>query len=462
MPAQDTGFDDLHRRHRRRLREDVERVGAEAARRAASQVVQRAGCSRPSRRSHLRETLAPVCRRRADGYTSNNKDIDNRWQQIMSMLVAHPLHNLNVLLAEQIGKQGQLLPFHSLFYCRIKQLFFHPPCPNCGQGLSLCADDTLLHGSGLEGYSTSLRRFLYCRQCSSADSPGLFYVLQRREDDPHCVADMQQLVGSWARLAPGNASEQGFPCHDCPGFAACFASNGVAQDNISSFSFYPFHMLLLKAESGASINFRKLLALDEQFYDAVIPVDKVEEQRPTVTSISGKITDNILQEDARISASDKDTGLRDILANIAARWGRADKEKLVAHKSGTDVPLPVGTDRSFGNRSAGQTTKPTELLETVILGGFPKSASSATAQLGATIQGGLKVTGLESKGKRSSGGDLLETVILSPRAKHPPGTTPNPQIVPDSDFEASRTRPAREDRSVNLAETIIQRPIKKP
>ena len=70
----------------------------------------------------------------------------------------------------QSGADGILSPFASLFFCKEKGRYFHPPCPRCGRPLALCVDDAVLAAAGLPLYSRSLERHLYCEACAGSSA----------------------------------------------------------------------------------------------------------------------------------------------------------------------------------------------------------------------------------------------------------------------------------------------------
>jgi hypothetical protein len=290
---------------------------------------------------------------------NTNLSIDQRWQQIKSTLATSPLNNLHVLLAEQIGKQGQLLQFRSLFYCRAKQSFFHPACPGCGKELELCIDDVLLSLHGLEGYSTSLRRFLYCPQCCSDIATGDYYVFKRTEKDPDCVRDIQQLIRNWASLDPAVAPDTPLPCPSCPGYKACYGSNTLAANTLCSFSFYPFYMLLLKAESEMSLDFQALLSGKEQPRGLPVGNDSQIKQVNIVKLTNTEIAEPVPETDISKKSAFADATIRAILEDIATQWESVEEERK-------QPPLNRKAGQSPGKPDV-QQRKHTDLMETVIL-----------------------------------------------------------------------------------------------
>ena len=108
----------------------------------------------------------------------SNQDIDQRWRHTIELYSSHAIAgNSNpILLTEQIQKNGAYSQFQSLFYCAFKDVYFHPPCPQCGDFMHLCCDDALLAESNLLPYTTSLKRYLYCPNCQEQSGKAQFYA----------------------------------------------------------------------------------------------------------------------------------------------------------------------------------------------------------------------------------------------------------------------------------------------
>ena len=67
--------------------------------------------------SLVRDELWPV----------HNRDIDDYWQKAFTFYAAEKENPSLILLADQIGEREKLRPFQSLFFCKLKQIFFPPP-----------------------------------------------------------------------------------------------------------------------------------------------------------------------------------------------------------------------------------------------------------------------------------------------------------------------------------------------
>jgi hypothetical protein len=188
-----------------------------------------------------------------------NLDIEACWQQ------AHTFFAVTESGKTPIGHDVIRLDssrnaFQSLFFCTHRRLFFHPPCPGCGQSLSLCKDGPLLLSQGLSAYSASLRRYLYCPSCPPAKEGNGFYVLSSDTADPAGVQDCSGLIAAWRYLLAGGLAPVGFPCLNCPEHLKCHGPENLAAARIIPFGFYPFHMLVVKAMTIRAADFLPLVS----------------------------------------------------------------------------------------------------------------------------------------------------------------------------------------------------------
>jgi hypothetical protein len=374
-----------------------------------------------------------------DRHLSTNLSIDQRWQHIMSGSSFAPLNNRHFLLAEQIGAQGQLLQFRSLFYCRTKQSFFHPACPDCGKELVLCTDDPLLCLRGLEEYTTSLRRFLYCSQCSSDILTGNYYVFRRTENDPECVSDIQQLIRNWAQLQPATAPDTPLPCPSCPGYRACYGRDILAVNTLCSFSFYPFYMLLLKAESNMNFDFLALLSDKEEPQEDFVQKDRQTEPESLLKPIELNIPEPTSKRDIPNAAASADAAIRAILEDITARWENEEEEKKqppLTRKINQSSSIPVSKARG-----------PSDFMETVILNSTSMSHNRAQP---ADRQGN---SGVEHKNEKF--GPNREAHPSS--QFNPADTIQRKQAIPEDQKTNKKSfdHPIKNRREEQLRETII-------
>jgi hypothetical protein len=197
-----------------------------------------------------------------------NLDIEACWQQAHSFFsVAEPgktpagaIGHDVIRLEESITASGGRNAFQSLFYCTQRRVFFHPPCPGCGQSLFLCKDDPLLLSQGLSAYTSSLRRYLYCPSCPPAKEGNGFYVPSLDAADPVGVQDSSGLITAWRYLLAGGLAPAGFPCLNCPERDKCHGPENLAATRIIPFGFYPFHMLVVKAMTIRAADFLPLVS----------------------------------------------------------------------------------------------------------------------------------------------------------------------------------------------------------
>ncbi len=192
-----------------------------------------------------------------------NEDIDKAWQRAYKIFCGRESGEAApVIFRDQVGDDGRLAPYRPLFYCRRTQRFFHPPCPECGNPLELCMDDSLLVKNNLPAYSSSLSRYLYCEKCylkKCAENPeaSVFYVKNRKGGEPSGLADFHDLVLGFGGLLKKGA---GLPCQECEHAGECFENGSSAEERIVAFSFFPFHMMAFEAPSVHAGDFISLLS----------------------------------------------------------------------------------------------------------------------------------------------------------------------------------------------------------
>lgn len=186
----------------------------------------------------------------------NNIDVRNAWRKSFAFYTDPKRRDESfVVLSDQVGEKGDIQPFPSLFYCKTRNVFFHPPCPSCGHPLHQCEDDSLLGASGLHPFSTSLRRYLHCPDCGTPN----FYAYEREPDNPPFLKDRRNLIQDFSGLKKADGTTA-FPCADCSFHAECYDGENRAQERIVPFSFYPFYMLAFEAASLNAIDFIPLLS----------------------------------------------------------------------------------------------------------------------------------------------------------------------------------------------------------
>jgi hypothetical protein len=188
-----------------------------------------------------------------------NLDIENAWQHAFSFFNNGGKQRQVTVLSGQINEENGLSPLAPLFFCKARQVFFCPPCPRCGAALAQCTDDGLLSARGLQPFSRSLKRYLFCPSCGSED-PSDFYVYQLDNHDPPGLKDRWTLISEFSLLLDGGNLVSEFPCHSCDAREECFRSDAAASSRIVPFSFYPFHLLIIEAMSLHALDFLALLS----------------------------------------------------------------------------------------------------------------------------------------------------------------------------------------------------------
>ncbi|MFZ7112309.1 MAG: hypothetical protein ACOWYE_11545 [Desulfatiglandales bacterium] len=193
-------------------------------------------------------------------WSLNNRDVDTFWEKAFVFYSSVKEQSRVILFSEQIGQDNTPVPWRSLFYCKHKERFFHPPCPACGAPLEQCYRDDVLRASGLQPYSSTLRRYLYCPDCYVSGRPADFYACELEERDPPTLRDRWDLVRGFRRLLGNRPEVDSWPCFGCPDSEACHQPDGPALSRITPFSFYPFHMLILRAMSLHALDFLALVS----------------------------------------------------------------------------------------------------------------------------------------------------------------------------------------------------------
>ena len=188
-----------------------------------------------------------------------NIDIEKRWQTAFAFYSEKDIDYAG-LLAAQIGSDKSLLAFQPLFYCKSRQIFFPPLCPECGNLLDICKDDKILSDSGLLPYSTSLKRYMFCPSCFSSQNGGNFYVPRLESTDPPFLKDRTDLIKSFGRLLNNEKSSLIFPCAECSENQTCYGNNFCALSKIAVFSFYPFYALFFDGDAINALDFLSLIS----------------------------------------------------------------------------------------------------------------------------------------------------------------------------------------------------------
>lgn len=188
----------------------------------------------------------------------HNPDVDEYWQRAFSFYGVEKRNGSLTLLANQILEK-KLVPFQPLFFCKTRKLFFAPPCPFCGLPLEQCYDENLLARAGLQPYSASLRRYLYCPACNPKE--GLhFYSYELDASDPPTLKDPSGLIQDFGKLGEKENLTTAFPCIECSLHPECYGSDRRVLSRVVPFTFYPFYMFIFEAPSLNASDFLSLLS----------------------------------------------------------------------------------------------------------------------------------------------------------------------------------------------------------
>ncbi len=363
-----------------------------------------------------------------------NPIIDQYWQQAMLIRQDRaPKHSM--LLANQVDEQ-KLLPFAPLFFCRTRSMFFEPPCPKCGSILQLCKDDTRLNAAGLQPYTTSIRRYLYCPSCNQANKPQTWYTLERTADDPVGVQDCRQLILSFGQLDSNSGQNVNFPCLACRQHNICYGAQKEALNTIFTLSFYPFYMLITERDSLDGFQFLAM-KLDNQSLSN--GVEKLT---------SSPVTENFAAIGDRKQGGN-DPEINTLLQNLAGKWQQELQQQSSAnqhpttHETTETIAIPVDK----GNSQLGGVLPHTTIPPTS--GSNDKSNDLSTET--------VLITSPANHPPRDWETHLKETVLLSGAP-----SVPDTHIPPDLNNDKNTTKEKLTDQDYNLTETVILDPNKKP
>jgi hypothetical protein len=188
-----------------------------------------------------------------------NRDIEHAWQQAYDYYLRANNPHPALILSGRLTEGGRAARLPSLFYCTKTEAFFVPPCPKCGRPLGQCEDDVQLEKAGLQPYTSSLKRYLYCASCGGQE-PRSFYVKERDRTDPPELSDQEELIHAFGRCREVADPETRFPCPACPHHSECYEPGNLARKRIAALSFYPFYLLAFEAMSVCAAEFVALLS----------------------------------------------------------------------------------------------------------------------------------------------------------------------------------------------------------
>ncbi|MBU4260550.1 MAG: hypothetical protein KKC76_01535 [Proteobacteria bacterium] len=190
----------------------------------------------------------------------SNRDIDAMWRQTGEVAAVDDGAPIATGLLCPAGGSAGMPLWRSLFYCVLRQLFFHPPCPRCGKLLELCAADEVLTAAGLPAYSSSLQRFLFCPACQGGGGQTEFFAYAAPDTAAPLVKNRLALIDEFAQLVGNNKVGTDFPCQDCPQSGECFGPGKQAATRIIPLAFYPFRMIVTPARQLHAADFLSLIS----------------------------------------------------------------------------------------------------------------------------------------------------------------------------------------------------------
>ncbi|MCJ7542571.1 MAG: hypothetical protein MUO88_23225 [Desulfobacterales bacterium] len=190
----------------------------------------------------------------------DNRSIDQYWQRTFTFHSREKFGSPPLILRGQISKKGQLLPYQPLLFCKYKQIYFQPLCPDCGMSLQQCYNDAMLEEYGLLPYSGSLKRYLFCSSCVGSKEMPDFYVSSLAANDPGFLKNRFELIKKYGQLKEIETPDTLMPCLDCTRHQECYGAKCLAVSRIAAFSFYPFYMLIFKADSINALDFISLMS----------------------------------------------------------------------------------------------------------------------------------------------------------------------------------------------------------
>ncbi len=185
-----------------------------------------------------------------------NLTIEQSWQRALRK---HWQAKSSIFLAPPIVENNEIIgPWAPLLFCKKQKLFFPNLCPRCGKVLELCREDVLLAEYKLAAYSSSLERYLYCPSCFK-EGEKEFFTYASNHGDPPYVKDRFALFDTLVNLLASEINKDLFPCHVCREQLECFGAKNLGPSRLTPFSFYPFYMLIFKAQCLNAQDFILLL-----------------------------------------------------------------------------------------------------------------------------------------------------------------------------------------------------------
>lgn len=178
----------------------------------------------------------------------NNRKIYNSW---IRKVKQYSKKNKDIAL-EQLPPDNitdSIQPFDPIFVCKHKGRYFHPPCPTCGKKLYLCTDEDLLAKIGVESYSSSITRYLYCDTCVEKKFSLFVKNFSDIDRENAFVKNQRELFDSFNNLENISVDRSTyFPCNACEEYPACYGNLKKASERLDSFAFYPFFLIVIDSD----------------------------------------------------------------------------------------------------------------------------------------------------------------------------------------------------------------------
>jgi hypothetical protein len=254
---------------------------------------------------------------------ADNPAMNQCWKQAFSHYCGDRAFDDCLLkLDDQLTDNVHLLPFQPLFYCTYKNQFFPPPCPLCGGMLDLCRDNDMLNAADLHSYIHSLKRYLFCPTCYQLAGETDFYTCAPTGPDENLVKSDVELISEFKSLATSSCQTHRFPCRTCLEVGDCHAPNGPLLTRISPVAFYPFHMLIFKADAVSVDNLSILRAAENDF----APSPKVDQdpartlERNPAQTVERDPDNTDEQDPAEPTSVDPDKSISMILKRLIIKW----------------------------------------------------------------------------------------------------------------------------------------------
>jgi len=194
---------------------------------------------------------------RSELFAITNNKISFIWNSLRNFYYKHKVKYFELNETQNIK---EINIFRSLFYCKTKNIYFHPLCPSCGHVLEQCDSDEIAKLLQLSPVTTSLKRYLYCPDCLASLGISQVFVKNKEQDDPTFVKDCSALICEWSGLIGRNELIEKFPCVACFSAGECYGENRLSSKRLVPFSFFNFHLFAFEAAALHLLDFLPLVS----------------------------------------------------------------------------------------------------------------------------------------------------------------------------------------------------------